>query len=163
MPRQQPGACTRHRAVDGGQQAATNLARQGAGQFQIAPGGGVNRHGLPARDLVRRRQARQAADLGHLQIFHQGAAGGQFGSAEVAKGVQGGNLIQRGQAPLTGARVKPCGGIGGDPLGPIMAPFSLGNLRQHAIREHQFAGRQPRQLRPDGFFLDLRGQEFAGG
>ena len=86
---EEPRAARRHRAIDGGEQAACPLAGQGPGEFQVGAGrriDGKRRAGGVAGGRVERRTA---VDLRLLDVEERAAGRCDLGRAEGAEGVEG--------------------------------------------------------------------------
>ena len=90
--RQQPSAARAPRPIDGREQAAQALAGKRRRQFQVSPRGGIDLQHLSRSGGTRRLQARQAALLRELQIFHQHAARSLLGAVEAPEALQCGDL-----------------------------------------------------------------------
>jgi hypothetical protein len=119
--RQKPRAAGRHRAIDGGEQAARPLAREGAGELEIGPGGRVDRERRARIVPHRRVEDRAAADLRFLDI-EQGAAGRRdLGAAERAERVQGRDAEMLLEPPLGRCGIEALAGQGRDG-GPGLLP-----------------------------------------
>ena len=76
------------RAVDCSEQATGTRTRQGAGHFEICPGGGIDRHRLTGCGMARGHQRRTIANLRALDIGDKRAQRGQLGAAEVPESIQ---------------------------------------------------------------------------
>ena len=88
------------------EQAALALAREAAQQLEIAPRRGVDQHVAAGHHPPRRRQMRQAALLGQLDIADQRAAGAKLGAREGAEAVERRDPEARLQAALAGQRIR---------------------------------------------------------
>lgn len=107
---EQAAAARRLRPVDGGEQAASTLASQRAGQFEIGAGRRVDQHGRAHALADRRRQRRAGAELGALDIGERGGGSRDLGAAEGAEGVERGDAEEFLEAALARGGIKPLAG-----------------------------------------------------
>ncbi len=138
-----------HRAVDDGQKRAAPFARQRLGEFQVAPGRGIDLHhravGARRRQAARAREARHTIDLGQRQIVEQRTRGGDFRAARIAKGFQRADAVSVVQALARVFGVEPASGQRRQDVLELTAQPRHVVARQKGLRQQQFAGRDPRQ------------------
>ena len=112
---EQAGTAAGQRAVDGGEERALAAAGHGAGELEVAAGGGVDLHQAAGALADRRAQERQAAALGELEVVDDGAEGGDLGAVEGGEAVEGLDFVDAGDAGGGGAGVEArAGERGGD-------------------------------------------------
>src|SRR5262249_20972317 len=93
--RQQASAGAGARAVDGGEQRALALAGEAAQQLEIAAGGGVDLQHRALGEPARRRETRQLAGLGQLDVVDERAGGGELRARERAEAVERLHAVER--------------------------------------------------------------------
>ena len=98
-------AGTGDRAVDGGEQAALPLPAERAQQLQARAAGRVDDEAIAGPRLARRPESRAPADLRQLDIFEEGADGGELAPSKTRR--MPANL-RRPVAPSRAARRPGC-------------------------------------------------------
>ncbi len=148
---QQPRPRRRDGSVDGSQQRSLAPARQGLGQFQIAPGRGVDLHRGAVAFARRRAQQRQPAFLRHLQILDDRPHRRQFRAPEGAESVQRLDPVKRAEPTSTRAAVEGAGvtiGQGG------------ARFRRQIAEARTFAGQNFTRRKPGQFGSEARQRTF---
>ena len=114
------------------------------------------------RHAPRRREARQAAFLGQLDVADERAAGAKLRPREGAEAVERGDAEARLEAPLAGEQIEVVVGQGRQALAPFRPQRGHARVLEQALGRQQLAGRDPRQLRGERAVRDRAGQEVAG-
>ena len=132
------------RAVHGPEQAALAAAGQRLDEFEVAPRGGVDLHDRAGGQTAQRRQARQAALLGQLDVVDQGAGSGQLATGEIAEGLEGLDLKHLLEAAPRVDAVETCGGQGRKRGLPLAQHLEQLRPLQKALGQQQLAWLKPR-------------------
>ena len=142
---QQAGAGTGQSAVDGGQQAAVAPPIEAFHQLEITPRRRVDLHRAVGALAARRHQRRALAGLGQFHIVEQRPAGRDFGARKGTEALKCSD-VEGLEQPLAGIvaveprrRQRRQNGV------PFLQHCLERFARQQAVRNQQFARRQPRQ------------------
>ena len=150
-------------AVDLRQQRAAARTRQGLGQFQVAPRGGVDAHEVRRADPRDPLQRHLRALLGQFQIGDQRPRRRQFGAGETAEPVQRLDIVMGLEGALAIGGIEARSRQRRQRRAQAFEQRGEVLLRQQGIGHQQFAGRQPRQFGGDARLAHRRDREFAGG
>ena len=159
---QRPRSRRRHREIDDREQAALLGPGQGARQFEIGPGGGIDQQTRGGKFKPRLAQMRHAARLRHHDIVEKPAQGGDLRALEAAEAIERRNPEMSFQALLGGDRIEPRRGQWRHRGAGAVEQQGEFRLGQQPVRDDDFPGSEARQIGAEPERAGRHHREFPG-